>query len=97
MYDFRQRNRNYPGFNEYYDRQLIWNAGAFSEIQILVKDYRLGMQTCNALVLGKGGVLGLNSSFAAFLGYRQYMLNYQLAASSHAAYYHNVGVIFKFR
>jgi hypothetical protein len=97
LYDFRMRNRNIPGFNEYYDRQLIWNAGTFSEIQILVKEYRLGLQSCNAFLLGKGGFLGLNSSFSTYLGYRHYMLNYQLAGSSHGAYYHNLGLIFKFR
>lgn len=96
LYDFRMRNRNFPGFNEFYDRQLIWNAGTFSELQILIKECRIGLQSCNAMLIGKNGPLGFNPSFSGYFGYREYMLHYQLAASSHGAHYHSLGVIFNF-
>lgn len=96
MYNFRIRNRAIPGFNEIYDRRLIWNAGGYSELIFEKNGYRAGFLSSNTLLLGNGKMLGLASAVGANLGRDRYTLSYQYSVFSHGNSGHNVGMTINF-
>lgn len=96
LYNFRMRYRDYPGFNEYFDRQLMGHAGSFSEMMFQKNGYRLLLNNCNTILFGKGRLQGFNSAVSAGFGYQQYTLQYQYTASSHGNTSQSLGLILRF-
>jgi hypothetical protein len=96
LYDFRMRNRNYPGFDSYHESPFIWNFGPCSELMVQVNAFRIGLFSGNNFLMGSGRLLGLTSTAGIYAGYSDYNLNYQYTESSHGNSAHELGIIYRF-
>lgn len=97
LYDFRMRNRNYPGFNGYHNGPFIWNFGPYSELMVQVRNFRIGLFSGNNFLIGSGRLLGLASAAGIFAGYGDYTLNYQFTGNSLGNSAHELGMILSFK
>ena len=95
FYDFRIKNKSYPGFINYTSERTTGTVGTFSELDLKLGNYRLGFGQSNSLVLAQERILGFCVGISGHFTYKRTTAIYQLLGSTWQGNSMNVGLSYR--